>query len=322
MAHILMIDDEQIVCKLFARMLEQAGYRVVTAHSGEDGLRLFQQEPPTLTLLDLHLPGIDGLAVLRQLRTLAPAAKVIVLTGISHTEEETAARRLGVMDFLRKDLDLDVILQRIRQMSRDSAGIGVAQEGDDRIARLLVADDDPGVAKLCQTFLAKQGYRVSTAGNGEDALRLVRQLDPHLLLLDLHMPMMNGVEVLHALATEQAHLGIILISGETDAHLVQETLELGAFDYLSKPLDLDQLAVSVRAKLMLMQAAQRPGWKQWFRGTTRENRPSFRIPPPVPGHWEPAQTAATDEPDNIVPFRRTPKAHQDTQPTPHKRGDT
>lgn len=322
MAHILMIDDEQFVCKLFARMLEQAGYRVVTAHSGEDGLQRFQQERPAVTLLDLHLPGMDGLAVLRQLRVLAPAAKVIILTGISHTEEETAARRLGVMDFLRKDLDIDVILQRIRQMSRESAGSGVAPEGDDRLARLLVADDDPGVARLCQTFLTKQGYRVSTAGNGKDALHLVKQLDPHLLLLDLHMPMMNGVEVLRALAAEQAGLGIILISGETDAHLVQETLALGAFDYLSKPLDLDQLAVSVRTKLILMQAAQRPGWKQWFRGGAKENRLSFRIPPPVPGHWEPEETAAPDEPDNIVPFRRTPKAHQDTQRPPHKQGDT
>lgn len=260
---ILLIDDERMICKLFARTLEQAGYRVATAHSGEEGLRLFQQEHPTLTLLDLHMPEMDGITVLRQLRALAPTVPVIVLTGFSDPKSETEARRLGVTDFLRKNLDLDVILQRIQCITKGSVGKDPAE--DDGTTRILIAEDDEGIAKMVRTFVAKLGYQVHTAGDGKEALQMIDQLRPHLLLLDLYMPETNGIEVLRTLSAKKSTPGVILMSGEGNAHLIQEALALGAFDYLAKPLDLDRLAVSVRAKLALMQHAQRPGWKQWFK---------------------------------------------------------
>lgn len=259
MAKVLVVDEERLLCDLLAEVLIRAGHRVFSAYSGEEALALFEQKRPEVTILDLALSDMNALTVLRELRKLDDTAPVIALTGAPDPVLENQVRELGVADFLRKNLDLQIALRSVEKTIKAAATPTGESEGP---ARILVVDDEPAIRELLQEFLTREGYRVSTAADGEEALEAVKQTEPHLMLLDLRMPGMGGLAVLRRLSKQAPEVGVIVLSAVQDASIIQETMELGSFDYFPKPLNLERLAISVRAKLFFMEAKPHPWWRR------------------------------------------------------------
>ena len=102
MARILVIDDEAGIRDLLDAALRRKGHEVVLAERGRTGVNLFKQARPQVTIVDLKLPDVEGIAVLREIRTLDPTAPVIILTGFVTEEGERQVRELGVTEFLQK----------------------------------------------------------------------------------------------------------------------------------------------------------------------------------------------------------------------------
>jgi DNA-binding response OmpR family regulator len=109
MAKILVIDDEQGIRELLDTLLRRKGYDVVVAENGREGLKVFRRERPDVVVLDLHMPGIDGLTVLQEIRNLNPSQPVIILTGAGTDEEEQQVRALGVTEYVVKELSLHLL---------------------------------------------------------------------------------------------------------------------------------------------------------------------------------------------------------------------
>lgn len=103
---ILVVDDEDNIRTLVQTMLKREGRHVALAAKGKDAIAVFKKERPDLTILDIDMPDIDGITVLREIRTIDPQAKVMVFTGGESPSVEREARALGVTDFLRKGLAL------------------------------------------------------------------------------------------------------------------------------------------------------------------------------------------------------------------------
>lgn len=103
---ILVVDDEEDIRTLVQTMVKGEGRHVVLAARGKDAIAMFQKERPNLTILDIDMPDIDGITVLRQIRTIDSEAKVIVFTGGESPIVESQAKALGVTEFLRKGLAL------------------------------------------------------------------------------------------------------------------------------------------------------------------------------------------------------------------------
>lgn len=118
--------------------------------------------------------------------------------------------------------------------------------------RVLVVDDEPQVVELLQEFLAAKGYQVLTASDGEEALRKVKEERPHVVLLDVRMPKMNGLEVLKRVREIDHEVGVIMVTGVMEEETGRQALQLGAFDYITKPLDLKYLERSLWVKLQMM----------------------------------------------------------------------
>jgi DNA-binding response OmpR family regulator len=118
--------------------------------------------------------------------------------------------------------------------------------------RVLVVDDEPDAVELLQEFLATKGYEVCTAGDGEEALQQVKEQRPHLILLDVRMPKMNGLEVLRRVREIDREVGIIMVTAVNEEETGREALKLGAFDYITKPLDLKYLERSLWYKIPTM----------------------------------------------------------------------
>ncbi|MEK6549992.1 MAG: response regulator [Nitrospirota bacterium] len=113
MPTILVVDDEQMLCDLLKEELSNCGHEVFTATTGRDGIALFTQRRPDLTLLDLHMPEMSGIVVLKQIRALDPQARVIILTGGATSVWENQARELGVTEFLLKGVSLHTLVRAL-----------------------------------------------------------------------------------------------------------------------------------------------------------------------------------------------------------------
>ena len=120
MAKILVIDDEQGIRNLLDTLLRRKGYDVVLADSGRTGLELFRREHPDIVVLDLKMPEMDGLAVLRQIRGLDPRKPVIILTGAGTAEAEQQMRALGATEYVEKEFSLHRLGDSLKRLLNNS----------------------------------------------------------------------------------------------------------------------------------------------------------------------------------------------------------
>jgi two-component system NtrC family response regulator len=119
---ILVVDDEKEICDLFNEALTQEGYEVVTATDGVEALSLGRQSRLDVALLDIKMPGMDGIEVLQKLREVKKDVEVIVLTGYGTLKTAKEAMRLGAYDYLTKPFDLRLIKEIIREALEGKRG--------------------------------------------------------------------------------------------------------------------------------------------------------------------------------------------------------
>ena len=261
MATILVIDDERLLCDLLQSSLRQHGHEVFTAYNGREGVASFHQRRPRFTLLDLNLPDINGLEVLKRIRQIDPQSAVIILTGCATEQLERQARNLGITDFLIKELSFDVLLgavQRAMQEPAMPAGspripagtVGVPPTLKEKQS-ILVVDDEQQLCDILTQYLSRHGYRVLSAQDGPTALSLAERERPHLIVLDINMPGMNGVEVLRKLRAKHYEGGVMMLTGVRDEDLLKEVLELGSIDIVGKPADLERIRLAIEVSLIL-----------------------------------------------------------------------
>jgi CheY-like chemotaxis protein len=116
-------------------------------------------------------------------------------------------------------------------------------------ARILVVDDEQDVREFVADFLEAKGYSVITAASGSDALISVEQLRPDLVLMDIRMPKMDGLEAIDRIRAIDRRVGIIMLTAVDDEGIAREAMRREAYDYLTKPLDLGYLELAILTKL-------------------------------------------------------------------------
>lgn len=205
---VLVIDDDPNTRDLIERSLIREGLRVETAATGEEGLARVQQQRPDAIILDIILPKMDGWTVLSTLKADPDLAEipVIVLSFISNKNRGFA---LGASDYLTKPFDgkrLSALLSKYHP-DRKRDLVPVADH-------ILVVEDDLATRQLLRGLLQRQGWIVQEAGNGQEALQLIQQSAPKLILLDLVLPEKSGFELIHDLhRTDQwANIPIIVLT--------------------------------------------------------------------------------------------------------------
>lgn len=253
MATILIASGDHVWSTMLSNVLTSYRHEVLTAETGKDALRLVEARSPALILLDMTMLGGPGLEVLSRIRVRTPHLPVVAFASKVSIEMEDHLREMGVSDVLRKELKLDVIMQAIHH-ALAHAGHPADMEpaiGCCRTATILVVDDEPIIARMVSEFLQQRGLQAKTAVNGEEALAMIERDPPDLVLLDIYMPGMNGVDVLRKLNAAKCCIGVIMLTASQDELLLKAALDLGAFDVLRKPIDLEQVERAVMARLML-----------------------------------------------------------------------
>lgn len=121
-------------------------------------------------------------------------------------------------------------------------------------SRILIVDDEEDICSMLSDFLNDSGYETFKAATGMEALRYVKEVRPHLILLDIRMPEISGIEILRQVRTIDQSVGVIMITGYHDVEIAQEALKLGACDFVTKPIDMNYLETSIKTKLKAMLA--------------------------------------------------------------------
>lgn len=155
---ILVVDDDERVLNSIKGVLEDEGFHVSTAHSGEEALQLSAQDGPDVVLLDIWMPGMDGIEALKRIRKVAPGCEVIMISGHATISTAMASVKLGAFDFIEKPLSLDILLMTVRRAlervqdqtrplpGRGGGGNEVSSEEEAFLSRDVV---DRSMAKPC-----------------------------------------------------------------------------------------------------------------------------------------------------------------------------
>ncbi len=234
---VLVIDDDATVRDLMCRHLAHDDIEVLTAASGEEGLALARERRPGVITLDVLMPGLDGWAVLQQLKADPDLAGIPVVM-VTILDDRNRGYALGAADYLNKPINREQIRAVVARFVAQAAG-----------ARVLVVEDDEATRSMLRRLLVSEGCLVTEAGNGRHALERMAEGLPDLILLDLMMPEMDGFEFLGALRADPAHADIPVVV-VTAADLTAEDharLNGGVEHILQKSaLDRDSLIAEVR----------------------------------------------------------------------------
>jgi DNA-binding NtrC family response regulator len=120
MNRILIIDDDEVLLSLLSMVLTEGGYNVLSTADGPQGLALYEKYRPAIVLLDLGLPSMSGIEVLREIRQIDDKARVIVVTGYGSVESAVMAMRFGAVDYIQKPVEAEVLLTKVQEALKES----------------------------------------------------------------------------------------------------------------------------------------------------------------------------------------------------------
>ncbi len=199
---VLIIDDDPMVQHLLRGHLESEEFRVVSAQDGVEGLTLAREARPTVIILDIHLPKLDGWTVLSELKG-DPALATIPVIMMSVEEQRARGFSFGACEYLVKPVEPDRLVTVVKRALLPS-------DGD-----VLVVDDDEATRELVSRHLRRAGYSTVEARDGEEALLRARVISPGLMILDLLMPGVDGFEVLRTMRSEGMTTPVVVLTGKT-----------------------------------------------------------------------------------------------------------
>ena len=249
MQKVLVVDDDARMREVLYDALTSKGYGVVTVGSGEQAIELLKAQRPHLVVLDVSLPGISGLEAARRIRGFDETIPLILCKTASESAPPgDALKTLAIAAVLPKEDPARLVAFAQTLLDQAKAAPKAGKTG--LAGTLLIVDDDPQVQQLLKLFFESKGMRVIAAGSGEEALQAVAR-SPVLVMLDVNMPGMDGVLTLKKLKAVKASLPVVMMSGGGEKGMAEAALKLGAYDYISKPFNLEYLETVVLTKVLV-----------------------------------------------------------------------
>lgn len=234
---VMVVDDDVDTCRNLQDILGDLGFDVSIVHNGPAALKLVDSQTFDIALLDLKMPGMDGLELFRELKKRQPTLVSILVTGYASPETESRAREVGTWKILSKPVDLHKL-------------IGLVREAGDQ-PLLLVVDDDADLCASLTDVFHTQGFRVGIAHSPTEAMKRLTQNQFQVVLVDLKLRAESGMDVLQA-ARGLAHPPrTLLMTGHRREFetTIAEALSKGTDAVCYKPFDVQGLLKTIRSLL-------------------------------------------------------------------------
>ncbi len=230
---ILVVDDEVDACRNLSDILTDLGYHVDVAHDGNTALERVRERPYDVALLDLKMPGMDGLTLYRELRKLRAETVAIVVSAFASKETTSEALAAGAWQVLPKPVDFPPLLKLM------------AEALDQPL--VLVVDDDPALCANLWDLLRERGYRVALAHDEKAAAEHLRDRAFRVVLIDVKLPDGDGGAVFRQVRLSSPRARTVVITGclpDTEP-VVRQVLAEGADAVCYKPFDVPRLLATL-----------------------------------------------------------------------------
>jgi len=233
-AHILVVDDDANLRELLIDTLNTIGYSADSASDGHEAMRMLQQYRFDLIISDVRMPGLDGIGLLKKVRSHHPDIPVLFITGVESPEVIGRASPDG---FLAKPFRISHIEELIEDTLSDE------QEQVSRpIHKVMVVDDDDLFREMLTETLAYNGFTPFAVEGGEDALRELQSGDIDAVITDIKMPGMDGIALMREVKKRYPAMPVILITAFLSPDEVRRQANSAEADgFLRKPFEADNI---------------------------------------------------------------------------------
>jgi two-component system, NtrC family, response regulator HydG len=231
---ILLVDDDVDTCNNLSDILTDLGYTVATAHDGLSALALLRQRPFDIALLDLRMPGMDGLTLYREIKKLRSGTVAIIVSAFATSDTTEAALEAGAWQVLPKPVDFPRLL-------------GFVQQALDQ-PLVMVVDDDHDLCQNLWDLFREHGFRVCVAHDEAEAAERLKGRDFRVVLIDMKLPQGDGSSVFHTVRSMNPLARTMVITGAPSEmeQRVNQVMREGADAICYKPFDVPQLVTTLK----------------------------------------------------------------------------
>lgn len=236
MIKLLVVDDEPGICDILKKTFSPIGFSVLTANNGQAALSIVRKEKPKIVFLDVRMLGMSGLEVLKEIKKLDNTIKVIMVTVMDDEKTKAEAMRLGADEFVTKPFISDqleeIVTREIAELIKP---------------KILVVDDEEDVVeRLTNIVLRRFNCLVEKANDGTQALQKLKKDTFDVVLLDIKMPGLSGIDVIKEAVKFTPQTKILAISAYDSQAVADEALKAGALDFLPKPLTKEAIELKLK----------------------------------------------------------------------------
>lgn len=226
--NVLVVDDQDGVRRTLKGILVKKGYNVVVAGDGLSAIAAAQKTRFNVIFMDIKMPGLSGVDAFIRIKELNPGAAVILMTAYAVEDEVDRAIREGAYTVVYKPFDMERILALIAECL-------------DGRTLVLVVDERIEDRSRLQAIMEAKGYAVITAQSGEECLRRIVERRFQVILLNVRLPGMDGLETLKRIKKARPDTAVIMLTASDSAEMVTEAMAHGSFALLRKPVDVAEL---------------------------------------------------------------------------------
>ena len=225
---IFIVDDDKDFAESLADIFEMEGHTSELAYDGESAIEKFKEKDFDLTFMDIKMSGKNGVESFMEIRKIRPHAKIIMMTGYSVEDLLTQAVENGAWGVLHKPLDMNEVLEMIKKVSPKG---------------ILIADDDPDFVNNLKELLEDAGFLVYKAKDGKEAVERVQKGNIDILILDIRMPILSGLETFLLLKERGIALPTIIVTAYADdeRNALEKLRKYCVNGILNKPFDPESL---------------------------------------------------------------------------------
>ena len=237
MARVLVIDDDPIMLRVASASLTKAGHEVVQMSLGSDAVKALEKgERVDLIVSDIMMPGMDGFDVLKAVKSDKRTSHLPVLLCSCLSDQSSVVKgiKLGAAGYIAKPYQPNNLATKVKEILGEM------------MAAVLIVDDEEVLRNLMVRILTNNGYRAISTESGEKALEIIKNQSMALVITDIVMPGMSGIELVKSIKTDKTDLPVLVMTGHGTNNSKSEAISSGADGYITKPFQNTKIISEVQ----------------------------------------------------------------------------
>ena len=230
--NLLIVDDDISILETVGDVFQDKGYNVAMVDNGSRAIRLVSRRYFDVVLMDIKMPGINGLDTYKEVKRIIPTAAVIMMTGDSKEKLVKKAIEEGAYTVIYKPFNVKKVIKIVEEALKKPV--------------ILIVDDRIEDRETLRDILAEREYRIVLAKDGYEAVGFAEKGNFDVILLDIKMPGINGIQTMERIKEFRPEAGIIMMTAYSMEEFVEDSLRKGAYTCLFKPIDVEKMLEAIQ----------------------------------------------------------------------------